>query len=134
MKNLSKHLARLKALPKQVQAEMRIEMEKQAGVATTLMKAAVPVDSGALRDSIGWAWGAPKGSGLARSAGADAASLAITIRAGSREAYQALWIEFGTVRMAAQPFFWPTMRAVRRPFNRSMGAAARRGAKKAWGK
>jgi HK97 gp10 family phage protein len=40
--------------------------------------------------------------------------LTATIYAGNDEAYYARWVEFGTVKMAAQPFFYPSYRALRK--------------------
>jgi hypothetical protein len=38
----------------------------------------------------------------------------VTITAGSKKAFWAKWVEYGTVKTHAQPFFWPTWRAYRR--------------------
>lgn len=67
----------------------------------------MPKHIGALKDSIGWTWGAPpKGSmtlGQVKrsSAGALARSalgkrLTITVNAGNEEAFWARWVAFGT--------------------------------------
>lgn len=73
----------------------------------------VPVESGALRDSIGWTWGdAP--SGAISLGKAKAGRLSITIYAGGGEAFYAWFQEFGTVNMPANPFFFPSYRKLRR--------------------
>lgn len=113
--------AKIRALPDAARAEIRAAMEKSADEMVAMAKRLVPVDSGALRDSIGWTWGAPpKGSiALARSSGGPGE--AITIYAGSRDktlgdadAFYVRWVEFGTVTAAAQPFFFPSWRALRK--------------------
>jgi HK97 gp10 family phage protein len=93
-----------------------------------MMKSLVPVlkepdarrRAGALRDSIGWTWGkAPKGATVVATAKANlGGDLTITIYAGSRDkglgaddAFYARWVEFGTQKMPAQPYFYVSYRA-----------------------
>lgn len=92
---LSSFQRRMRAIPQAVKDAVRPAMEKSAAEIVALAKALVPVDEGALRDSIGWTWGdAPTGSMvLASSASAE---MNITIYAGNDEAYYARWVEFGT--------------------------------------
>ena len=112
--------AKIKALPDAARAEIRAAMEQSAEEVVAMAKRLVPVDSGALRDSIGWTWGEPpKGSiTLAQS---DPNAEAITIYAGSRDktlgdadAFYVRWVEFGTVTARAHPFFFPSWRALRK--------------------
>src|SRR5690606_25076602 len=105
-------------------------------------KSLVPVDSGALRDSIGWTWGdAPKGSiTLGRVKATKEGDEVITIYAGTRnknlgdkDAFYVRFVEFGTQNMAPHPFFYPSYRALRRRVKsrvtREMKKAIREGAK-----
>jgi HK97 gp10 family phage protein len=112
--------AKIRALPEAARADIRKAMEQSADEVVAMAKRLVPVDSGALRDSIGWTWGEPpKGSfALARSG---PPGEAITIYAGSRDkelggrdAFYVRWVEFGTVTATAHPFFFPSWRALRR--------------------
>jgi HK97 gp10 family phage protein len=112
--------AKIRALPDEARAEIRRAMEQSADEVVAMARRLVPVDSGALRDSIGWTWGEPpKGSiVLAKS---DPNAEAITIFAGSRDkslgdrdAFYVRWVEFGTVTAAAHPFFFPSWRALRK--------------------
>lgn len=128
-------------IPERVRRQTRLAMEKGAGEIVDMAKALAPVLSehdprrkaGALRDSIGWTWGdAPKGSiVLARSAASDGER--ITIYAGNDEAFYARWVEFGTQKMPAIPFFFPSYRALRKRvkgrITREMKKAIREGAK-----
>lgn len=81
-------------------------------------------DTGALRDSIGYTFGAaPKGS--LTIASAKVGDLRVTIFAGNEKAYYARWVEFGTAPRVnggrfqgtqhpgtrPQPFFFPAYRA-----------------------
>lgn len=107
---------KLQKMPERIEEQIRLVMEKSANEIVAMAKSLVPVDSGALRDSIGWTWGdAPKGAiTIAKGKKGD---LAITIYAGTRDkglgaadAFYARWVEFGTQKMTAQPYFYPSYR------------------------
>jgi HK97 gp10 family phage protein len=104
------------AIPAAVREAARLELERNATAIVADMKRVAPVDDGALRDSIGWTWGeAPAGSLVIGTVGGRGyGTLRITIYAGGREAFYARFQEFGTVKMAANPFFFPVWRARRR--------------------
>lgn len=128
-----------------LQIELVAEMERQAAKVVTDMKRLVPVDSGALRDSIGWTWGdAPAGAVRVgtirggRTAGRSYGKIAITIYAGTRnkslgsaDAFYARFQEFGTRKMAANPFFFPVWRANKSAVKAGMGRAVKRAAARA---
>lgn len=100
------------AMPKKVELAARKAMEKGADELVAMMKRLVPVDQGDLRDSIAWKWGnAPKGAVVLAESQSDSRGLKITVYATD---YKARWIEFGTIKMRAQPFFFPSYRALRK--------------------
>ncbi|QOF71472.1 HK97 gp10 family phage protein [Aminobacter sp. SR38] len=112
-------------IPAKVEAATKKAMEKGADELVDMMKRLVSVSAdgshgkapGTLRDSIGWTWGdAPKGSFtiMKSSGGREYSGLKITIYAGNKEAFYARWNEFGTMKMSAQPFFFPSYRAMRK--------------------
>lgn len=102
-------------MPAHVEAAARRAMEKGAKELVAAMKRMVPVDSGDLRDSIGWTWGsAPKGSRVLAESASDSRGLKITVYAGNNEAFYARWVEFGTSKSAAHPFFFPAYRSLRK--------------------
>lgn len=119
-----------KKIPDLVRAAVQEAMELSAEETVAAMKSLVPVESGDLRDSIGWTWGEPpKGAVIvARSQAKSKTGLRITIYAGNDQAYYARWVEFGTAPhvnggkfagtqnpgMRAKPFFFPGWRLVRR--------------------
>lgn len=144
---------RFEAFPAEVQANLKQNMEQTAQRVVAMMKRLVPVRTGALRDSIGWTWGAaPRGAMTLGTVRGDNA-LAITIyaggtsatkrmqrrasgrrardqkRTGSFETDEARLIEFGTLHMAAQPFFYPAWRANRGRYKAGQSAAVRRAVK-----
>lgn len=150
-------LRKLKVLPDAVRKELRLELAKHADDVVAMMKGLVPVSSGmstdyngqpkkpgALKDSIGWAWGnkVPKGAmAIATSGKGD---LSITIYAGNKTAYYAKFVEFGTAAHIAggkfegakipdfpgKPFFWPSWRAMRKDVKKALRVASRNAAKK----
>ena len=100
------------SIPAKVEAATRKAMEKGAEELVQMMRRLVPVDSGDLRDSIAWAWGeAPKGAVVLAESAPTERGLKITVYATD---FKARWIEFGTIKMGARPFFFPSYRALRK--------------------
>jgi HK97 gp10 family phage protein len=137
IKGKDEFLRQLQALPDAMRAEITKALEVSAEETTDLMKRFAPVKTGALRASIGWNFGAPKeGSRLssaARSAKGEA-DLAAIMYAGDEVAFYARFQEFGTQKMAANPFFYPGYRYGRKRAKSRLSRAIRNGAKKAFGK
>lgn len=129
-----------KTIPEHVRDRTKAAMEKGATEIVSMMKGRVPVDTGALRDSIGWTWGdAPKGS-MVIAQSRKVKGERITIYAGTRnkglgdqDAFYARWVEFGTQHAAPHPFFYPSYRTLKRRvksrITREMKKAIREGAK-----
>lgn len=122
---------KLDRLPKTAKATIRAAMESSAEQIVSMMKSLVPVDDGELRNSIGWTWGrAPKGAGIVSAVKASlGGDMTITIYAGNADAYYARWVEFGTQKMAAQPFFFVSWRANRKSVKRAIRVATNVAAK-----
>jgi HK97 gp10 family phage protein len=132
--------ARFNAIPKRVRDAAEKELERIAAEIVDTMKRFAPVDTGALRESIGWTWGdAPEGAlKIGKVGGREYGSLSITIYAGGAEntgrrqarssgtrrrdwkrgtyfdVDVAIFQEFGTSKMRANPFFYPAWRANRK--------------------
>lgn len=124
---------KLKAIPQEAKAEIRKALEASAEEIVRLAKNLVPVDDGDLQMSISWTWGAaPKGSMVLGSVigPSDKNDLTITIYAGGGEAFYARWIEFGTQKMSAQPFFLPAYRANRKRARARISRGVNKAAKK----
>lgn len=120
---------KLKRLPQVAKDEIRNALAQSAREIADLAESLVPQDSGKLAGSIGWTWGdAPKGAmTLARGQAGD---LTVTVYAGDDEAFYARWIEFGTQKMAAQPFFFVSYRALRKRASSRIKRAQTKAAKK----
>lgn len=138
VKGLDKMRAQLKAVPADIRVAVVAAMEKSANEVVREMKAAAPRGKTLkLVKSIGWTWGdVPKGSvTVGKVAGNEYSRLAIKIYAGGSEgtarkqakssgsrpsdqkrsgtfdADNAKYQEFGTSKMAANPFFFPVYRS-----------------------
>lgn len=104
------------AIPERVAMEVRNAMEEIAEEIVAQMYQVAPHVTGDLAGSIGWTWGdAPKGSFTLGTVGKNEyATMRITIYAGGGDAFYARYQEFGTVKMPANPFFFPVWRAKRK--------------------
>lgn len=136
IKGKDEFLRQIAALPDAIRSEVRKSLETSADEATDVMKRFAPVKTGKLRASIGYSFGeAPKGTINTAAKAARAAKseigLAVTIYAGSSEAFYARFQEFGTQKMPANPFFYPAYRLTRKRAKSRLSRAIRNGAKKA---
>lgn len=135
VKGVTAFHARLVAVPDKIRKAVVPVMEAQANKIVAEMKRLVPVDKGALRDSIGWTWGsAPKGSVAVGSVGqSPKAALRITIYAGTRDkslgdadTFYAVFQEYGREGMLPTPFFWPAWRRGRSGVRAAISRAVRK--------
>lgn len=142
MAELSPRLrARLEKVPDVAREAAAAEMEVCAQEIVDAMKAAVPVDSGRLRASIGWTWGdVPAGSFViadirsGKNKGDQYATLRIKIYAGNKDAFYARFVEFGTKSGGpAQPFFYVTWSKEKANFRRRIRAAVKARIKQEFG-
>lgn len=149
MAQLSPRLrARLARVPDIAREAAARAMEEVAQEIVDEMKRLAPVlrtpdkrrTAGALRDSIGWTWGdVPAGSFVideirsGKNKGNQYATLRIRIYAGSKDAFYARFVEFGTKTGGpAQPFFFPVWKARRAEFRRRVRDSVRRAIREAW--
>lgn len=107
--------AKVAAIPDAAHAAILKAMEEGAEEMVGMARRLVPVESGDLRESIGWTWGAaPRGAMILGTSRAAAGGDRITIFAGNEKAFYARFVEFGTVATPAQPYFFPSWRALRK--------------------
>lgn len=113
------------AIPQKVRELTSKEMEQIAYDIVDDMYSLAPHLTGDLAGSIGWTWGeAPKGAMvLGKVAKNQYATMQITIFAGGGDQFYARFQEFGTVKMAANPFFFPAWRARKRSVKTRIGRA-----------
>lgn len=132
-------VAKLKSIPDFAVEAARKAMEEGAQEIVEAMRAAAPFKSGDLRDSIGWTWGdIPPGTFMideirsGKNQGEQYATLRLKIYAGSSDAYYARFIEFGTVKAPAHPFFFPTWKAKKAAFRKLIRDRVKAAIKEAW--
>lgn len=144
---LAKLQRKLNRMPEVAKKRIMEAMEKSADEIVRMAQSLVPVlkdpddrrRAGALKDSIGWTWGkAPQGAiTLGKVAEASlGGDLTITVYAGSRDkkrgaddAFYARWVEFGTQKMNAHPYFFPAYRSNKKSASRSIRSAVTKAAK-----
>lgn len=140
LKGLPQLKAKLIKLKEQTAEQIRPAMAQAAQSVVDMMQRQVPVDSGDLRESIGWTFGdKPKyAQAVSRQS---VGGLTVTIFAGNTKVRYAHLVEFGTAPHAqggmfegtehpgtnAQPFFYPSWRASRK----AVKAALRKAIKEA---
>ena len=132
-------VAKLKQIPAVAVDAARLAMEEGAQEIVDAMKAAVPVLSGDLRDSIGWTWGElPPGTFMideirsGKNKGDQYATLRIKIYAGSRKAFYGRFKEFGTKDQPAHPFFFPVWKAKKADMKKKIRDRVREAIREAW--
>lgn len=123
VKNREKLYAKLAAMPAAVKDEIRKAMAESANEIVELQRRLVPIDSGALHDSIDWHYGDAKRIKYSQGRGGDH-ELSVRISAGNTFVRYAHLVEFGTKAhivggkfkgarhpgTKAQPFFYPGFR------------------------
>ena len=117
VEGLAKFEARWKRIPQNALINVHAAMEEAATDIVEEMWSRAPQGAtGRVGASIGWTWGdAPAGSfTIGKVGGKEYSSLKITIYAGGGDAFYAKFHEFGTVKMPANPFFFPVWRARRK--------------------
>jgi HK97 gp10 family phage protein len=138
---LDKLNRKLHELPAEMQKTIRKASEDGAEEMVGMAKRLVPVDSGALQASIAWTYGEPPagsigGGGTKRKPGGKVRTGTatsgdrISVYAGDSRAYYARWVEFGTAAQSAQPFFFPSFRALKKRMKSRNARAMNKAAKK----
>lgn len=106
--------AKMKAIPVEVRRALRAQNAANAEELVQTMKGFVPVDEMKLHDSI------------KRQDVSNSARISQRVSAGSRSAPYASWVEHGTSKNDAKPFFWPSWRLKRKRLKGRMTRAAKK--------
>ena len=133
VQGLDRLRARWSAIPDRAVKNVSAAMEKVAGEIVADMERLAPQgETRKLLGSIGWTWGeAPAGTMTIGSVGGkEYGSLRITFYAGGGEAFYARFQEHGTVKMPANPFFFPVWRVWKKRVRARMAAAFRKALKR----
>ena len=95
---------RMGRIPPAVRKRINAANEKSAEDLAAMMRRLVPTDERDLERSITYY----------ELTGTQGGGVTWRVAAGDEKSFQARWIEFGTPKMAAQPFFYASYRALRR--------------------
>ena len=125
---------RLNAIPKNVRAAMVPELMKSGNDLAVTARILAPRDTGALQDSITVTPGGSSTPPYSRPGGrVTVPELAVAVTAGNKDVRYSHLIEFGTQQAAAQPFFWPAFRLLRKKITGRIKRAAAKAVKQNWG-
>jgi HK97 gp10 family phage protein len=144
LKGLPQLKAKLIRLKTETAKDIAPAMAAAGDKVVEMMKRLAPVDEGKLRDSIAWTFGdAPKGA--IKVATVKEGILRLTIYAGNEDVFWARFVEFGTAPHVqggefagtehpgnpAQPFFFPSYRALKKEIKSMVRKAIREAVRKA---
>ncbi len=144
-------LDKMARMGKAPRAAIKEAIRKSADEINALQRRLAPVVSGDLQLSIRYTFGTYKPDnanvrGVTASGGVGDPDLTVHFHAGDKDAFYAAWIEFGTAGpwqikgkfmgsthpgFAAQPFFYPGFRALKKRAMRRINTAARKAIKDA---
>lgn len=125
---------RLAMIPTNVRAAMVPELVKSGNDLAVTARILAPRDSGALQDSIAVTPGGANTPPYSSPGGrVTVPELAVAVTAGNADVRYAHLVEHGTQEAAAQPFFWPAFRLLRKKITGRIKRAASKAVKKNWG-
>ena len=121
---------RLEAIPRNVRAAVAPALIKAGGDLANMQRILAPRDTGALQDSIAVTgpgqqtppYSQPGGSTLAR-------ENQVLVTVGNQDVRYPHLVEFGTTDTAAQPYFWPAYRLMKKKLANRIKSAIRKAVK-----
>lgn len=119
VQGLDRLKAKLAALPGETKTELLASLNVSADELVAMQKRLAPRDRGDLAGSIEKIPGRHE--------------LAVIVQAGGPDAIHGRWVEFGTQKTRAQPFFFPSWRALRKRIKSRNSRASVKAAKKVAG-
>lgn len=128
LKSLERKLTR--KIPKAINKHLRVALAVFADKIVATAEGFVQERTGRLKNSIGWVWGdkIPDGAislgTVSKSKGSD---LFITVFVGDKDAFYVFFLEFGTSKSPAFPFFFPAYRLQKRAGKSGITRALKRG-------
>lgn len=117
IRNKARLLRRMQRIPPEVKKALRTQLEKNANELVQTVKNFAPVDDGLLRASV-MQEDASDATKISRRVSADAKD--------EKGRPYGRWVEFGTTKSEARPFFWVSYRLKKRRFKSRMARAAKK--------
>lgn len=123
--SVARFIDRINRLPDGLKKEINAELRAQAIELGGSMKLAVPADTGALRESIVYEMQTLRA--FVRAGGASTMKAVRRSAKGSAPLVDyAAYVEFGTARTPAQPFFFPTYRRKKKAIKKAIADRVKR--------
>ena len=124
---------RLEAIPESVRNAVKPALQKSADELADRMRSLAPVDQGDLRDSIAVTMGPGRTPPYSTPGGAkEVLENAVAITVGNSKVRYGHILEHGSTKMAAQPFFWPSYRLLRRKLQNRIKRRISKAVRDAW--
>jgi HK97 gp10 family phage protein len=121
-------------IPKNVRAALQPELMKNGENLAVTARILAPRDTGALQDSIAVTAGGENTPPYSTPGGRIVVpEMAVAVTAGNKDVRYAHLVEHGTAEAAAQPFFWPAFRMMRKKIAGRIKRAAAQAVKQNWG-
>jgi HK97 gp10 family phage protein len=132
---LERFKRRLDAIPSAVKNAVKPSLEKSGNELVAQMKRAVPIDTGALRDSLTMTPSGQATPAYSQPGGTHVVpENAVVVTAGNSDVRYAHLVEYGTTKANAEPYFWPSLRALKDKIKRRTANAIRDAVRKDWGR
>lgn len=128
---------RLEAIPKAVIAAVQPALEKSGQELTSAMKALAETsrDTGDLIDSIAYTTAGKATPPYSQPGGAHVVPPnAVHVTAGNSDVRYPHLVEYGTTQAAAQPFFWPAYRLLKRKITNRIKRSVSKAVREGWQK
>lgn len=132
---LERFKRRLDAIPSAVKDAVRPSLEKSGAELVAKMQRAVPIDTRALHDSLTMTPGGQTTPPYSQPGGSQVVpENAVVVTAGNSAVRYAHLVEYGTAKASAQPYFWPSFRALKEKIKSRTKTAIRNAVREGWQK
>jgi HK97 gp10 family phage protein len=124
---------RLEAIPANVKEAVRPALQKSGDELANRMRSLAPEDTGDLIESIAVTMGPGRTPPYSQPGGSkELLENQVAITVGNSAVRYPHLVEYGTAKAAAQPFFWPAYRLLRRKIQNRLRRSVSRAVKAGW--
>ncbi|AMM83146.1 HK97 gp10 family phage protein [Martelella lutilitoris] len=132
---ISRLKKRLNAIPKDVREAVAPDLLKSGNELAATMKQLAPEDSGDLKDSIAVTGPGEQTPAYSQPGGSKTLpENAVAVTVGNEEVRYPHLVEYGTSKTEAQPYFWPSVRLLKKRITNRTKRAVSKAVRKHWGK
>jgi HK97 gp10 family phage protein len=131
---ISRLQRRLMNIPEAVKQAVAPDLLKSGAEISDMMRRVVPVDEGKLRNSIAVTGPGRQTPPYSQPGGSmTVPENAVAITVGNSDVRYGHLVEFGTTKSAAQPFFWPSVRLLRKRATNRIKRGIAKAVRNNWG-